>query len=669
MERVSEKERTKFLAGFEDQFDASEESLLLLRRIIRQSPKWHIRKTVPVLKNLLEKRVKNLSYRGRSEAEKRLARFRNMFKLTEQESEFCRFLYIVTLWKQPEEYFIDHLSCNSPAGQKYLTTILDISAFGLQRIFGGVLSRIGFYEMDQHNFAVSDEFHDFFLKPASQWTSKHLFEKVSRKVIPLENHLINPKHTEHVLKLLTSKKQDPVHILLYGPAGTGKTSYAHGIARKAGITTYEILRDTSNETYNRRAALVACRNMTSSEGGSLIIVDEADNLLNTEDCWLRKGETQDKGWLNQFMEEPHARMIWITNSIWHIEESVRQRFAFSLQFKPLNRTQQIQLWESVLRQNRIMRLFSRDEITDLSSRYRVNAGIVDMAVKKALITYAPSDEAFKEIFRMSLDAYKILDNNGIKPRDKEGIERNYSLDGLNIEGDLPAVINQLVAFDRYLKDALEDDRKNFNLLFYGPPGTGKSELVRYLARHVQREIVCKRLSDILDCWVGSTEQNIARAFSEAEAEEAILIIDEADSLLFSRDRAVRSWETSFTNEFLTQMERFRGILICTTNRLGDLDNASIRRFNHKIGFDYLKPDGNVTFYVKMLIPLTAYPMNAEVEAELKKMIDLTPGDFRIVRDRYAFYPKEKVTHGMMLQALAQEILVKKVHGAKKHIGF
>jgi len=270
---------------------------------------------------------------------------------------------------------------------------------------------------------------------------------------------------------------------------------------------------------------------------------------------------------------------------------------------------------------------------------------------------------------MSLDAYKILDNNGIKPRDKEGIERNYSLDGLNIEGDLPAVINQLVAFDRYLKDALEDDRKNFNLLFYGPPGTGKSELVRYLARHVQREIVCKRLSDILDCWVGSTEQNIARAFSEAEAEEAILIIDEADSLLFSRDRAVRSWETSFTNEFLTQMERFRGILICTTNRLGDLDNASIRRFNHKIGFDYLKPDGNVTFYVKMLIPLTAYPMNAEVEAELKKMIDLTPGDFRIVRDRYAFYPKEKVTHGMMLQALAQEILVKKVHGAKKHIGF
>jgi transitional endoplasmic reticulum ATPase len=39
------------------------------------------------------------------------------------------------------------------------------------------------------------------------------------------------------------------------------------------------------------------------------------------------------------------------------------------------------------------------------------------------------------------------------------------------------------------------------------------------------------------------------------------------------------------------MERFRGILICTTNRLMDLDQASIRRFNFKIGFSYLKPEG------------------------------------------------------------------------------
>ncbi|MDL1973339.1 MAG: ATP-binding protein [Deltaproteobacteria bacterium] len=55
-----------------------------------------------------------------------------------------------------------------------------------------------------------------------------------------------------------------------------------------------------------------------------------------------------------------------------------------------------------------------------------------------------------------------------------------------------------------------------------------------------------------------TEQNVKEAFEEAEAEEAVLVIDEADSMLSSRDRAHRSWESSFTNEFLAQMERIKG---------------------------------------------------------------------------------------------------------------
>ena len=55
----------------------------------------------------------------------------------------------------------------------------------------------------------------------------------------------------------------------------------------------------------------------------------------------------------------------------------------------------------------------------------------------------------------------------------------------------------------------------------------------------------------------------------------MLVIDEADSVLFDRDHARHSWEISFTNEFLTRMEHFRGILICTTNRMKDLDGASI----------------------------------------------------------------------------------------------
>lgn len=58
-----------------------------------------------------------------------------------------------------------------------------------------------------------------------------------------------------------------------------------------------------------------------------------------------------------------------------------------------------------------------------------------------------------------------------------------------------------------------------NLLFYGPPGTGKSELARYIACHLDKELICKKTSDILDSFVGGTEQNIKEAFEEAESEE------------------------------------------------------------------------------------------------------------------------------------------------------
>ena len=187
---------------------------------------------------------------------------------------------------------------------------------------------------------------------------------------------------------------------------------------------------------------------------------------------------------------------------------------------------------------------------------------------------------------------------------------------------------------------------------------------------MDRETICKRVSDIQDKYVGETEKNIKNAFQEAEREEAVLVFDEADSLLFSRDRAVRSWEISFTNEFLTQMERFRGILICTTNRMKDLDQASIRRFNHKIGFDYLTSIGNQIFYDLFLAPLANKPLSSAEREEIKQINNLTPGDFKILRNRYSFYPCEDVDHGILIEALQKEAEIKMQHcNLGKKIGF
>jgi len=182
--------------------------------------------------------------------------------------------------------------------------------------------------------------------------------------------------------------------------------------------------------------------------------------------------------------------------------------------------------------------------------------------------------------------------------------------------------------------------------------------------------MCKRASDIISKWVGETEQNINKVFRQAEEEDIILIIDEADTFLYSREWAIRSFEIRSTNEFLTQMERFRGILICTTNILQGLDSASIRRFNHKIKFDYLKPEGNVIFYQKLLASLVSNPLNDEIEDELRRIRQLTPGDFRIVRDRYSFYKPQNLSHQLLLESLTKEASIKQFQrDGGKRIGF
>ena len=638
-------------------------------QMIRSAGKKAQKEFISISRDALAKRDKSLAYAGKSEMEKKLDALAKMFALSSTEKTFAVLFYINAVWEIAESYFVDHLRCQDIFGRRYLKVMLQISDSELNRIFSGTLARIGFFEFSNHSFNLNDDYVEFFQKPLNDVLKKKDFVCFTGRTIPLENHLIDPGVTENILNLLKIKRASSNHILLYGPPGTGKTSYALGLVTKLKISAYSVLADEWNHTRNRRAAIIACQNMTNDGDGSLIIIDEADSLLNTQNSWLSEGQVKDKGWLNQLLEEPGVRMIWITNSIEEIESSVLRRFAFSVHFPAFKRRQRFVLWESVLRCHRVRNHFQDNEINKLTVRYPVSVAIINMAVTKALETSSADRSDFKETMMMNLDAHLKLQNGGERPKTIDRIEDNYSIDGLNIEGNLPVIMKQVDTFDRRLREPNNRSVRNFNILFYGPPGTGKSELARYIAKRLDRELMVKRASDIVTPHVGETEQNISLIFSQAEAMESVLVIDEADSFLFSRERAVRSWEISHTNEFLTQMERFRGILICTTNRFADLDAASIRRFNHKIGFRFLKPEDNIIFYKKLLSGLSSVTMGKAQENMLLRIHDLTPGDFRIVRDRFAIMEEKSVTHEQMIQALVEEERIKIAKDGIHPIGF
>ena len=117
------------------------------------------------------------------------------------------------------------------------------------------------------------------------------------------------------------------------------------------------------------------------------------------------------------------------------------------------------------------------------------------------------------------------------------------------------------------------------------------------------------------------------------------------------------------------MELFRGVQIYTSNRFADLDSATLRRFNHKIEFHCLEPDGVAIFYKKILQPLVGSDLEKKLEKELKNISGLTPGDFKVVMTQFRFKVTGERSHEAMIAALREEAQVKEVHAGQKVIGF
>ena len=108
------------------------------------------------------------------------------------------------------------------------------------------------------------------------------------------------------------------------------------------------------------------------------------------------------------------------------------------------------------------------EIENLAGIYRVSAGAADLAVKKAKEMGLKTKGAFIKSVKLALESHETLINGGERKVDRDRIDRSYSLDGLNIKGNINAVLTQLEKFDAYLRDSQENELVNMNLLFCGP---------------------------------------------------------------------------------------------------------------------------------------------------------------------------------------------------------
>ena len=540
-----------------------------------------------------------------------------------------------------------------------------ITEINLAMAHDSALQRYGLVDRD---LDICPHVHEFLCGLSQSPIQSNYFTSHEDKALPLDAYAFMEQEVQQVKRLILNRRAGVgVNLLFYGTPGTGKTELARSLGASLGYGVHEIKtmdnRDAKREENFRFAALHACQKLVDP-AKSIIVIDEADEMLNAAGGFFSSPRHRDKAMVNVLMDRVPGVQIWITNASSCIDESIRRRYDYSIEFRPFTPLQRLAVWRSALERHEVLP-FSADEMRELAHRFPVNAGGIDLAVRNfrnMLGEERESDSCVKnaaETMRAVLKSHMSLLNLRVGGGDAIASTDKYSLDGVNIRGErsIAEYVAVMRRFSDHLNKKTEADGgiRNMNLLLSGPPGTGKTEWTKFLSRELDRPLIAKRGSDLLSMYVGGTEQQLRQAFREAEAAQAILFLDEADSFLQARSRAVRSWEVTQVNELLTCMEDYRGILVCATNFKDNLDQAALRRFNLKIEFDYLNADGVVKFYGRFLVPMTPVDLTpAEVEA-LRRMDELTPGDFKVVWQKHAFLPAAEITHAMLLDALAEEV--------------
>ncbi|MEV3889166.1 ATP-binding protein [Streptomyces griseoincarnatus] len=128
-------------------------------------------------------------------------------------------------------------------------------------------------------------------------------------------------------------------------------------------------------------------------------------------------------------------------------------------------------------------------------------------------------------------------------------------------------------------------------LFAGESGTGKTMSAEVVAADLGMDLYVVDLSTVVDKYIGETEKNLERIFTEASAVNAVLLFDEADAIFGKRSEVKDAHDRHANIEsayLLQRMESFDGIAVLTTNLRANLDEAFTRRLD--VVADFPVPD-------------------------------------------------------------------------------
>ena len=512
----------------------------------------------------------------------------------------------------------------------------------------------GEHKLDQKLDVLSSSFVDNMF--SKNMTNSDILEGVAFQSSPAKLHLSDYQHINNeldvilpYLKQAIKTKRTSVNILVHGCPGTGKSQLIRVIAQSITSSLYEISSEDDRgylmSGQARLKALMASQKFLNQQQ-AIIMLDEAEDIFSAESLFSKSVASENKAWTNNFLENNEIPVFWLSNSIQGIDPAFLRRFDFIFEVGIPKKQQRHNIIKSAcdgLVSDNIINQLSENDVIAPAVIERASGVICSL---KDELSLSARESSLKMIISNTLEA------QGHGKLTNTAYENNH-YDPRFVQADC-----NLIEVTQGLLEHGEG-----RLCLFGPPGTGKTAYGHYLAKKLDKPLVLKKASDLISKWVGGTEQNIANAFEQASGENAVLMLDEVDSYLMDRRHANQQWEVTQVNEMLTQMESFQGIFIASTNLMENLDQASMRRFDLKVKFDYLSPA-----QVESMFKLYSnnFKLSQTGNVRLAMLTNLTPGDFALQVRRHKFRPFK--TEQCLFEALVSEASIKEGN-SNQPIGF
>jgi len=380
----------------------------------------------------------------------------------------------------------------------------------------------------------------------------------------------------------------PSGVLLYGPPGTGKTLIAKAVANEVDahfevIDGPEIVSKYKGESEER---LRETFDRAIENQPAVVFVDEIDSIAGTRDGdadMENRVVAQLLTLMDGLEERGQVIVVGATNRVDAIDPALRRGGRFDREIE-IGAPDESGRREILDVHTRGMPLSEDVDLDELAARTHgfVGADVDSLATEAAMralrdrenredltVTRADLEAALTAVDPSTMREY-VAETPHVTFEDVGGLEEPKRV--------LTEAVEWPLAYGA-LFEATNTDPPS-GILLYGPPGTGKTLLARALAGESDVNFVSVAGPELLDKYVGESEQAVREVFDRArQAAPSIVFFDEIDALAGVRGDASEATER-VVSQLLAELDGLAAnpnvVVLAATNRIEALDPALLR---------------------------------------------------------------------------------------------